>query len=132
LKILALLTDAYGAPGGIAQYNRDFLEALASSSQIEAIHCLVRAGQVNELPEKITQSAPIKNKLAYSIKSIQLAISLKPDILFCGHINLLPLASLIAKLTGTKIWLQTHGIDAWDKPSNLTARLIKKQHWLHA
>jgi len=126
LKILALLTDAYGAPGGIAQYNRDFLEALVSSSQIEAIHCLVRAGQVNELPEKITQSAPIKNKLAYSIKSIQLAISLKPDILFCGHINLLPLASLIAKLTGTKIWLQTHGIDAWDKPSNLTARLIKK------
>ncbi len=126
MKLLALLTDAYGAPGGIAQYNRDFLEALAASNQIETIHCVVRAGQAKEVPEKITQLAPINNKLVYSIKSIQQAISLKPDILFCGHINLLPLASLIARITGTKIWLQIHGIDAWEKVSGITARKIEK------
>ena len=125
MKLLALLTDAFGALGGIAQYNRDFLEALAASNQIETIHCVVRAGQAKEVPEKITQLAPINNKLVYSIKSIQQAISLNPDILFCGHINLLPLVSLIARITGTKIWLQIHGLDAWEKTSGITARQME-------
>ena len=29
MKLLALVTDAFGAPGGIARYNRDFLTAPA-------------------------------------------------------------------------------------------------------
>ena len=30
LRVLALVTDAFGGHGGIAQYNRDFLSALAN------------------------------------------------------------------------------------------------------
>src|SRR5437016_4368211 len=34
LRILALVTDAFGGHGGIAQYNRDFLSALAGCDRV--------------------------------------------------------------------------------------------------
>ena len=42
MKIIALVTDAFGASGGIAQYNRDFLTALAIQTDIDAIKVLPR------------------------------------------------------------------------------------------
>ena len=42
LKVLALVTDAYGGYGGIAQYNRDFLSALADMDEIQSVHVLPR------------------------------------------------------------------------------------------
>ncbi len=35
MRILALVTDAFGGYGGIAQYNRDFLAALSSSRHVK-------------------------------------------------------------------------------------------------
>ncbi|HTG17324.1 MAG TPA: hypothetical protein VK747_18880 [Blastocatellia bacterium] len=37
MKILALMPDAYGGFGGIAQYNRDLIDALSESAGVEAI-----------------------------------------------------------------------------------------------
>ena len=35
--MLALVTDAFGGRGGIAQYNRDFLAALASAGRSKVV-----------------------------------------------------------------------------------------------
>ena len=43
LRIFALVTDAFGAGGGIAQYNRDLLAALERTEKIESIVVLPRS-----------------------------------------------------------------------------------------
>ena len=43
-RVLALVTDAYGGYGGIAQYNRDFLSSLVLASSIDTITVLPRIG----------------------------------------------------------------------------------------
>ena len=39
------------------------------------------------------------------------------DGVVCGHLNLLPLGALAAKLKGAPLLLIIHGIDAWEPPS---------------
>ena len=43
LRVLALVTDAFGGRGGIAQYNRDFLSSLATCDRIGDVIVLPRA-----------------------------------------------------------------------------------------
>lgn len=40
-------------------------------------------------------------------------------MVFCGHLYMAPLAWLIARLKGAKLLIQTHGIEAWPRPSRL-------------
>jgi hypothetical protein len=42
LNIVMLLTDGYGGIGGIAKFNRDFLQALDSCVNVERIHVFPR------------------------------------------------------------------------------------------
>ena len=42
LRILALVTDGFGGSGGIAQYNRDFLSALARCDRVGDVIVLPR------------------------------------------------------------------------------------------
>ena len=42
IRVLALVTDAYGGTGGIAQYNRDFLESIAAHESVSEIVVLPR------------------------------------------------------------------------------------------
>ena len=42
MKILAFLHDAYGGLGGIAQNNRDMLEALVADLRVEQVVALPR------------------------------------------------------------------------------------------
>jgi phosphatidyl-myo-inositol dimannoside synthase len=42
LRILALVTEAFGGPGGIAQYNRDFLSALVRCDGVGNVIVLPR------------------------------------------------------------------------------------------
>ena len=123
MKILALVTDAFGSPGGIAQYNRDLLTALAILPEISAIKVLPRYGMPDQVPEKIDQLRSRKDKLAYAATGFLKTLQFKPDLLFCGHLNLLPLISIISKLTGVPVWLQLHGIDAWERQKGIAARL---------
>ena len=39
--------------------------------------------------------------------------------MFCGHLYMAPLAALIARFKGAKLIVQTHGIEAWPRPSRL-------------
>jgi len=123
MRLLALATDAFGAPGGIAQYNRDLFGALAGCRLIDVVDILPRHGvPPRDLPEKVRQRAAINGKLAYIIAAFQWARTQRPDLIFCGHINLLPLAHRLARSTGAPVWLQLHGIDAWERPERIHPR----------
>jgi len=126
VKIIALVTDAFGGPGGIAQYNRDFLTALAIQSDVVDLRVLPRNGVSEQAPDNIEQLSSQQSTWLYAVISLWQAVKYKPDLVFCGHLNFLPLAWLISKLIGIPIWLQLHGIDAWERPNGVTGRLAEK------
>jgi phosphatidyl-myo-inositol dimannoside synthase len=116
--ILAIVTDAFGGRGGIAQYNRDFLEALSETGIVSSITILPRlAPDVLVLPERITQKVARSGWIGYSIAALRTALFRSVDLVFCGHLFMAPLAALIARLKGAKLIVQTHGIEVWAPPS---------------
>jgi phosphatidylinositol alpha-1,6-mannosyltransferase len=116
MNVLALVTDAYGGYGGIAQFNRDLLRALGESPRVGRIETLPRRGCGEAPSRKILQHAPRASRTAYSLRALELAARGRFDVVFCGHLYHAPLAALLCRLTGAKFWLQTHGVEAWARP----------------
>jgi phosphatidylinositol alpha-1,6-mannosyltransferase len=117
--MLALVTDAYGGRGGIAQYNRDFFGVLAKEG-LSSITVLPRqAPDFPRPPETIEQLPARPGRVAYSVAALRTALFQTVDIVFCGHLYMAPLAALIARLKGAKLIIQVHGIEAWPRPSRI-------------
>jgi phosphatidyl-myo-inositol dimannoside synthase len=129
LRILALVTEAFGGRGGIAQYNRDFLSALAKCEQVGEVVVLPRfsARSVDTLPTGVRQLRPVESKLAYSLSALWTAITHQPiDLVFCGHVRMAPLAAGIARVLNVPLWLQVHGIEIfWRDLSALERRSVE-------
>jgi phosphatidylinositol alpha-1,6-mannosyltransferase len=126
LRILALVTEAFGGRGGIAQYNRDFLSALSRCDGVGEVIVLPRFGvkSVSTLPSGIRQLHPVENKLGYSLSSLWTAITHQPiDFVFCGHLLMAPLGAGISRILNVPLWLQVHGLEVfWRKLSVLECR----------
>jgi phosphatidyl-myo-inositol dimannoside synthase len=126
LSCLALVTDGFGGTGGIAQYNRDFLVALAAFPAFSSVAVLPRnPGEPVKLPERVTQAQPRRFRLRYAIGAVAASLRQRPDIVFCGHLHLAPLAVLAARLGGARLIVQTHGIEVWPTPSRLRRRAVE-------
>lgn len=123
VAILALLTDGFGAGGGIAQYNRDLMTALAKSSLVESVTALPRFGAAPAgLPGKLTQSRSSRGRVSWGARAAALALRRRFDVIFCGHLNAIPLAAALARLTSKRLWLQVHGFEAWSAPNAAVRR----------
>src|SRR5712692_4427039 len=118
--MLALVSDAFGGRGGIAQYNRDFLGALADAGAVSSITVLPRhAPDLPALPQTNEQARARPGRIAYSVAALRTALFWPIGVVFCGHLFMAPLAALIARLKGAKLIVQTHGVEAWPRPSRL-------------
>jgi phosphatidylinositol alpha-1,6-mannosyltransferase len=118
--MLALVPDAFGGRGGIAQYNRDFLAALSESSSISV---LVRnAPDRVALPAGIVQMPPQPNRIAYALSALKMVLQRRFDVIFCGHLHMAPLAWLLAILSRAKLIVQMHGVECWSRPSDFRRR----------
>jgi phosphatidylinositol alpha-1,6-mannosyltransferase len=114
------VTDAFGGRGGIAQYNCDFLSALAAGGAVSSITVLPRHAP-DRFPalRGINQFPPRRGRFAYAATALLTAFCRRVDVVFCGHLYMAPLAWLIARLKGAKLVLQMHGIEVWPRPSRL-------------
>jgi phosphatidyl-myo-inositol dimannoside synthase len=119
MRTLALVTDAFGGHGGIAQYNRNLLSSLAQSEQAGDIIVLPRGGATPAaLPSGIRQLAAVNGRIAYSLAAIRAAQAHRPiDTVFCGHPYMAPLAAILARFLRARLWVQVHGVDAWNELS---------------
>jgi glycosyltransferase involved in cell wall biosynthesis len=52
-------------------------------------------------------------------------LNFKPDIIICGHVNLLPVAVVLKKLTRRPVVLEAYGIDIWERNGRLRGWGIK-------
>lgn len=122
---LALVTDAFGGVGGIAQYNRDLLTGLVRSNVVPLIDVLPRYGLRGSVtPNGIRQVEPYTSRIGYVIAAISL-LTIRPPLIFCGHLHLAPLAALTAKMTGAKLIVQMHGIEAWQEPNKFRKKSVE-------
>ena len=121
-----LATDAHGGSGGIAQYNRDVLEAMSASDRIEQIVVLAR--RINDArfsaPDKVTYDLSSASGLYSFIGRClrRILMGSRFDLVYCAHINLLPVAILAGRLRRVPVVLAIYGIDAWQPPSGHAAR----------
>lgn len=114
MRILALLSDGYGASGGMAQYNRDLMKALSQSAHVRSVVALPRFGTASaRTPDKVVQLTPQPKRLAWMLKAMQQARAGEFDVVFCGHVYAAPFAAFIARATGARLWMQAHGIDVF-------------------
>jgi phosphatidyl-myo-inositol dimannoside synthase len=124
--MLALVTDAFGGRGGIAQYNRDFLAALAGTGTVSSIIVLPRhAPDRVVLPPGIGQIPPRLSRIAYAFTALRAVLFRRVDLVFCGHMYMAPLGAIIAWVTRAKLIVQMHGIEAWPRPSRLRRAAVE-------
>lgn len=124
MRILSLVTDGFGAAGGIARYNRELMTALAARDDVSAVRLLPRNGDAAELarsgaPARLTQDPPAAGRVTYSVRAAGAVLRWRPDLIFCGHLHMAPLARVLARAARIPWWLQLHGIEAWPAPSEL-------------
>lgn len=124
MRVLALVTDAFGGYGGIAQYNRDLLAALAGLAETDRIDVLPRLAPdpLGPLPAKVVQHRPRASRLALGLSAFRIAVALQPDVVFCGHLHLAPLAAVIARWRRARLVIQAHGVEVWSPPSRVRMR----------
>lgn len=128
IRIIALVTDAYGGRGGIALYNRLFLRAVCSHHLVEEVVALPRCVtyEMEAQPSNmrfITDAAGSKlryaqfvTKLAHSSSSYALVV--------CGHLHLLPFAHLLGKRFGCAVLPLVYGVDAWTSTSHASVNYL--------
>jgi asparagine synthetase B (glutamine-hydrolysing)/glycosyltransferase involved in cell wall biosynthesis len=130
LRLLVLLTDAFGGFGGIAKFNRDFLTALCLHERVESVLALPRImpHPPEVLPAKLVfDTSGLGGKKAFLKAVAAKARALKPapgagtPLIICGHINLLPAAMLARRLCGGSVHLIIHGVEAWERSPSLLA-----------
>lgn len=128
-RILMLASDAHGAGGGIAQYNRDIIDALDSFEEIASVHVLARNGVPHSVALPAKAHYPAKQPqgiLAYAWLVLRtLMREPRADLIYCAHIRLLPFAVLVKWLWRAPVMLMLYGIDAWTPPSRSSARLLR-------
>jgi glycosyltransferase involved in cell wall biosynthesis len=130
MRILVLLTDAFGGRGGIAQHNRHLLDALCAAPGVEEVVALPRTvvEPPGLLPERLTyRTDAASGKAAYL--RIAASVALRPssfDLVVCGHLNLLPLAAPLAARYGARLVQVVHGIEAWQDPGTLKRALVRR------
>ena len=130
MRILALLTDAFGSYGGIAEYNRNLLKALCSYPDISEVVAIPRLQpfETGPLPANLTYvTRGLNSKLKY-VQSIWKESRENPcfSLIVIGHLNLLPLVWLLKLETGVPVWLQLHGTDAWPARNRFYLRCLKR------
>jgi phosphatidyl-myo-inositol dimannoside synthase len=131
INIFAFVTDAYGGYGGIAVYNRDLLSAFCQHPAMHSVVALPRviSMQMQPLPDKLTYVSKAARGLPSYVFEIvkRLGQIRKSDLIFCGHINLVPFAWLVGVVMRKPVLMGVHGIEAWQPGQRaLTNTLVSK------
>ena len=117
-------TDVHGGFGGIAQYNRDIIDSICGMEQVAQVVVLPRIMPEARFasPAKSTydlaSAMGIKN---YVLRGAAHAMT-RYDMVYCAHINLLPIASAVARVRRLPLVLAIYGIDAWQRPAGSARR----------
>jgi len=131
MRVLVLVTEAFGGFGGISVYNRDLLTALCALPECTEVVALprLRPGASESLPQGLSYRSDAGGTKARYVTALLrlIATDRSFDLIVCGHINLLPLAYVAKKRTGAPILLVIHGVDAWQPTGSRLVNLLARR-----
>ena len=127
MKVLLLTSDAYGANGGIALYNRDVIEALVAMPEVDEVVVIARGmpSGASCVPPKVRL---VRESLGGKTRFVKAALqesTQRYGLVICGHIHLLPVAVLINQVIRAPLTLMVYGIDVWKPPYRLARQWLK-------
>lgn len=129
-RVLMLLTDAWGGHGGIALYNRDVIEAMCLDPTIDQVVALPRVAKlplVGDLPAKLDFDLSALGGFGAYVGAVMRAMRRgRYDLVYCAHLNLLPLARVVATLLRKPLVLAIYGIDAWEPSARALSRRLAR------
>ena len=124
-QILALVPEAFGGFGGIAQAEADLLEAFAKDPRVGRIDVLARL--IRQEPVLAPAGIDMNGRAALGkpafVRQAIGAISRDVDLVFCGHLNLAALSMLVARACRARSVLMIHGIESWSAPRSPLTRI---------
>ena len=128
MKILCLMTDAFGGHGGISKFNRDLLTALCTHPDVDEVVAVPRLmpNPPGALPPYLTYITDgLNSKIKFIGAILRIIIQRNRfDLIICGHINLIPLSYLCRLVLGAPLALIIHGIDAWQPTRSRLANYL--------
>ena len=119
MTLLALLSDAYGADGGIAKVNRDLLGALSAHASVDHVRVFSRVPATGDpvLPAGVELDDAASGGAAAFVAAVGRAVARGGyDGVVCGHLHLAPLGALAAARAGVPWALVVHGVEVWGPP----------------
>lgn len=132
MNVFGLVSDAFGGKGGIAAVTRDMAWMLDAENAVTSIRFLPRtaaAGHGSQ-PAKLIQLEPPVSKAGYVASAMHLALGDPPDLIYCNHINLAPLAAAAAWLADARFVVHLHGIEIWKAPTTVRRRALEAAEML--
>ena len=105
MRILGLMSDPYHGFGGIAQMNRHLLDGLRTAPGVERVVPLPRLAPQSsgELPPGLEERPVTGSPLVFGLRAMRAARQLAPDVVWCGHLNLLPVAAEVARFAARRV-----------------------------
>lgn len=119
MRLLALVTDAYGGHGGIAKVNRDLFDALLGGDAFDQIEVVPRVVPEAEfaVPAGMVHHPEAGGGLGAFVQTLGGVVAGGGyDGVFCGHLHLAPFAAAAAARAGVPWLLLVHGTEAWGPP----------------
>lgn len=135
-RILALITDAYGGYGGIAAYSRDVLQAMCEDSRVATVIAVPRTAEppITGVPDKLVFDLSATGGARAYVRALlrHLRSSGPFDLIYCAHINLVPLAWLASMILRKPWVLCIYGVEGWKKTGRNLPDLLagKADHYL--
>jgi len=127
LRVLALVTDAFGGRGGIAQFNRFLLQALSRHPAV-ALRAMALTGDDRAAhPSEMTWSVPRNGKkVSFSGAAAAAAIRNPPHVLISGIVGFGPLAGALAAVSRARLVSIVHGVEAWTPGNAIDAFALRR------
>lgn len=132
LRILALLTDAYGSGGGIARFNCDLLLALSKTPGVSGIDAYILSRSQDPAIPNLRIHHAAGNRWRFAVSILCQAAFRRHQLILCGHTSLLGVAGFAAAISRAPIWWTIHGIDAWTPPSPYRRRVANRVRLISA
>lgn len=133
MRVVALLTDAFGGRGGVALYGRHVLKATCHHPDVEEVVALPRSVtyDLEPMPSNLRYDmSAAGSKLRYARAVMELGRKAEGvGLVICLHLHLLPFAVYLGRRFGCPVLPFVYGRDAWEPTrhwiTNILCRRIR-------
>lgn len=136
MRLLYLVPDLFGPPGGIALYCRMVCKSLSDQGvalSVIALHDLSTEAPDTSVAGLTVTYYPCRgSRWEFVRQAIVTALRERPSLILVGHVNFAPLGAMLARLVGAQVALFTYGIEVWQPLSRLRSWSLRSADQLFA